>query len=104
MLEVDGMRVSPMEVEICILQHPAVLEVVVVGATDKQRGTKPKAFIVLRTGFVSSAELAIEIQDFTRSKIEPYKCPHWVQFLPGLPKTATGKIERYKLGENGINT
>ena len=97
MFKIDGMWVSPMEVEACILQHPAVLEVVVVGAPDKQQHTRPKAFVILKTGFVSSVELAIEIKEFTKSKIEPYKCPCWVQFLPSLPKTATGKIDRNKL-------
>jgi acyl-coenzyme A synthetase/AMP-(fatty) acid ligase len=98
MFKVDGMLVSPMEVEMCILQHPAVLEVVVVGIMDSHKQTRPKAFIVLKTGFVSTVELATEIKDFTRSKIETHKCPHWVQFLPKLPKTPTGKIDRYKLG------
>jgi acyl-coenzyme A synthetase/AMP-(fatty) acid ligase len=98
MFKVDGMWISPMEVEMCILQHPAVLEVVVVGIMDSQQQTRTKAFIVLKTGYVSTVELEAEIKDFTRSKIEMHKCPQYVQFLPQLPKTPTGKIDRYKLG------
>jgi benzoate-CoA ligase family protein len=103
MLKVGGIWVSPLEVENCILQHPSVVEVAVVGAEDEERLVKPKAFIVLKPGFAPSADLASEIQSFTKTRIAPYKYPRWIQFVSELPKTATGKIQRFKIrhGDTG---
>ncbi len=97
MIKAGGIWVSPVEVENTIIEHPAVLECGVIGATDKDELVKPKAFVVLREGIQPTPELAREIQDFVKSKIAPYKYPRWLQFVPELPKTATGKIQRFKL-------
>jgi benzoate-CoA ligase family protein len=97
MLKVGGIWVSPMEVENAVLAHPAVIECAVVGAADTDGLTKPKAFIVLRPGTASTPETAHDIQVFVKSRIAPYKYPRWIEFVPELPKTATGKIQRFRL-------
>jgi benzoate-CoA ligase family protein len=97
MLKVGGIWVSPMEVENTVLAHPAVSECAVVGAADTDGLTKPKAFIVLRADTASSPETAHEIQAFVKSRIAPYKYPRWIEFVQELPKTATGKIQRFRL-------
>ena len=99
MLKVSGQWVSPAEVESALIEHPAVLESGVVGVEDVDGLTKPKAFVVLRSGQVASDELALELKDFVKAKIAPYKYPRWIEFVDELPKTATGKIQRFKLRE-----
>ncbi len=94
MLKVGGIYVSPFEVEGALLQHEAVLEAAVVGAPDADGLIKPKAFVVLREGGRAGAA---ELQDFVRDRLAPFKYPRWVEFLDELPKTATGKIQRFKL-------
>ncbi|MCY4320129.1 MAG: benzoate-CoA ligase family protein [Alphaproteobacteria bacterium] len=94
MLKVGGIYVSPFEVEGALLKHEAVLEAAVVGAEDPDGLTKPKAFVVLQEGGTASAR---ELQDFVRGQLAAYKYPRWVEFVDELPKTATGKIQRYKL-------
>jgi benzoate-CoA ligase len=74
-----------------------VLECAVVGATDNDGLTKPKAFVVLRPGASHAADTARDIQAFVKSRIAPYKYPRWIEFLPELPRTATGKIQRFRL-------
>jgi acyl-coenzyme A synthetase/AMP-(fatty) acid ligase len=69
----------------------------VVGREDQDRLLKPMAYVVLKAGVEPSPELARELQEFVRSRIAEYKRPRWVEFVPELPKTATGKIQRYKL-------
>jgi benzoate-CoA ligase len=97
MLKVGGSWVSPLEVENALLAHEAVLECAVVGAADSDGLVKPKAFIVLRPGVSGDEETIRQIQGFVKSRIAPYKYPRWVQFLPELPKTATGKVQRFRL-------
>jgi benzoate-CoA ligase len=97
MLKVGGIWVSPMEVENALLAHPAVLECAVVGAADTDGLTKPKAFVVVRHDVAPTQETAREIQLFVKSRIAPFKYPRWVEFVPELPKTATGKIQRFRL-------
>ena len=97
MLKVGGIWVSPVEVENTILAHGAVLECAVVGAGDTDGLTKPKAFIVLRPGVAATSETAHDIQVFVKSRIAPYKYPRWIEFMPSLPKTATGKLQRFRL-------
>jgi benzoate-CoA ligase len=97
MLKVGGMWVSPVEVESTLIEHPAVLESAVVGALDEENLIKPKAFVVLREGYHPSPELVEELQTFVKNKIAPYKYPRWIEFVKELPKTATGKIQRFKL-------
>jgi benzoate-CoA ligase len=97
MLKVGGMWVSPMEVENTVLTHEAVLECAVVGATDTDGLTKPKAFVVVRSSVAPTPEVAREIQQFVKTRLAPYKYPRWIEFVPELPKTATGKIQRFRL-------
>jgi len=97
MLKVGGIWVSPLEVENCLGQHPAVREVAVVGQKDEKRLVKPKAFVVLRDGYSPSDELAQELKNWVLERLAKYKYPRWVEFLPELPKSATGKIQRFKL-------
>jgi benzoate-CoA ligase family protein len=94
MLKVSGNWVSPFEVESALLAHPAVLEAAVVGHADADKLIKPKAFVVLREGEKAGAD---ELQRFVKDRLAPYKYPRWVEFVPELPKTATGKIQRFKL-------
>ena len=97
MLKVSGQWVSPAEVEGILFRHPAVLEAAVVGWEDENRLIKPKAFVVLKQGQAASPALAQELQTFVRERALPHKYPRWVEFVTELPKTATGKIQRYKL-------
>jgi benzoate-CoA ligase family protein len=99
MLKVGGQWVSPVEVESALIAHAAVLECGVVGHEDHDALTKPMAFVVLRDGTSGSTDLANELQQFVRERLAEYKRPRWVEFLPELPKTATGKIQRFKLRE-----
>jgi len=99
MLKVGGMWVSPIEIENALVEHPAVLESAVVGRTDEADLVKPKAFVVLRTGEAPSEDLAGELKAFVKERIGVYKFPRWIQFVDDLPKTATGKTQRYKLRE-----
>ena len=96
MLKVGGIWVSPVEVENTLIKHAAVLEAAVVGREDTDRLVKPQAFVVLKEGAGSPA-LADELKAFVKDKIAPYKYPRWIEFVPELPKTATGKIQRFKL-------
>lgn len=97
MIKAGGYWVSPAEVEAALVSHPAVLECAVVGCEDDARLTKPLAFVVLRGERPASPELAVELQQHAKTRLAPYKYPRWVRFVGELPKTATGKIQRYKL-------
>jgi acyl-coenzyme A synthetase/AMP-(fatty) acid ligase len=99
MLKVGGIWVSPIEVENALLQHPAVLECGVIARSDHDELVKPFAFIVPRTGFVAGSQLERELDQFVRSVLAAYKRPRWFRFVSELPKTATGKVQRYKLRE-----
>jgi acyl-coenzyme A synthetase/AMP-(fatty) acid ligase len=97
MLKVGGIWVSPVEVEATLVGHPAVLEAAVVGQEDADRLVKPKAFVVLKEGYAGGPDLEVELKGFVKDKIAPYKYPRWIEFVTDLPKTATGKIQRFKL-------
>jgi benzoate-CoA ligase family protein len=97
MLKVSGMYVSPFEVEGVLQSHPDVLEAAVVGWPDVDKLIKPKAFVVLKAPDKASAAFAQILQDECREKLAVYKYPRWVEFRSELPKTATGKIQRFKL-------
>jgi benzoate-CoA ligase len=97
MLKVGGIWVSPIEVENTLVSHAAVLEAAVVGREDTDRLVKPKAFVVLKDGYAGSSALEDELKGFVKDKIAPYKYPRWIEFVSDLPKTATGKIQRFKL-------
>jgi benzoate-CoA ligase len=84
-------------VEATLIKHPAVLEAAVVGREDTDRLVKPQAFVVLKEPWKASDGLADELKGFVKDKIAPYKYPRWIEFTGELPKTATGKIQRFKL-------
>jgi 4-hydroxybenzoate-CoA ligase/benzoate-CoA ligase len=86
-----------MEVESTLMRHPAVLECAVVGHPDASSLIKPRAFVILRPGHEGSDELARELIGFCREQIAGYKRPRWIEFVRELPKTATGKIQRFRL-------
>lgn len=100
MMKVSGVWLSPIEIERVLSEHSAVLEVAVVFWKDDDELFKPAACVVLRQGIVATPQLARELQDFVVARLPVYKRPHWVQFLQELPKTATGKVQRYKLRAN----
>ena len=97
MLKVSGMYVSPFEVEAALMTHADVLEAAVIGRADDQKLVKPKAFVVLKPGKNGSPALAEALQAHVKSRLAPYKYPRWIEFVGELPKTATGKIQRFKL-------
>nr|VFJ45181.1 MAG: benzoate-CoA ligase family [Candidatus Kentron sp. DK] len=101
MMKVGGQWVSPTEIEAILQQHPAVLESGVVGNLDEQGLMNPAAYTTLKEGFDSSAELALELQDFVRENTAPHHYSCWIEFIDELPKTATGKIRRFRLREMG---
>jgi 2-aminobenzoate-CoA ligase len=92
-----GYNIAGPEVEEALLGHPDVLEVAVVGAPDPARGTIVQAFVVLREGVPQDAAMVIELQDFAKKSIAPYKYPRVVTFVAELPKTISGKTQRYRL-------
>jgi benzoate-CoA ligase len=101
MLKVSGMYVSPAEVEAALVAHEGVLEAAVVGAPDADGLIKPKAFVVVKSGIRPGDELARDLDAYARQRLAPFKCPRWFAFLEDLPKTATGKIQRFKLRDQG---
>ncbi len=94
MLKVSGIYVSPFEVEATLVQHPAILEAAVIGKEDTDGLTKTKAFIVLKAGQSLTQE---EVKAFVKERLAPYKYPRFIEFVAELPKTATGKIQRFRL-------
>jgi benzoate-CoA ligase family protein len=97
MLKVGGIWGSPVEIESCLVGHPAVLEAAVVGHADADSLIKPKAIIVLKQADDGGAALTAELMALCKKTLAPYKYPRWVEYVPELPKTATGKIQRFKL-------
>ena len=94
MLKVSGIYVSPFEVEATLVQHPAILEAAVIGKEDVDGLTKTKAFIVLKQG---QSLTEAEVKAFVKERLAPYKYPRFIDFVAELPKTATGKIQRFRL-------
>ena len=101
MLKVSGYYVSPFEVESALQTHPEVLECAVVAWRDADDLIKPKAFVVLRSHDTASDAMSRALQDHVKSRLAPYKYPRWIEFCRELPKTATGKIQRFKLRAEG---
>jgi benzoate-CoA ligase len=97
MLKVGGQWVSPIDVENALIAHDTVQECGVVGREDRDGLTKPVAFVVLRPGIEGTPALAAELQQFVRAALPEYKRPRWVEFVPELPRTATGKLQRFRL-------
>jgi benzoate-CoA ligase len=100
MLKVSGQFVSPFEVESAIGTHDAVLEAAVIGQKDVDELIKPKAFVVLKPGAAPSDALAEALKLHVKEALAPFKYPRWIEFVEELPKTATGKIQRFKLRAN----
>jgi 2-aminobenzoate-CoA ligase len=94
-----GYNIAAPDVEEALLQHPAVAECGVIGVPDAERGQLVKAFVVLRPGHPGDAVMARVLQDFVKQAIAPYKYPRAIEFLDALPRTATGKLQRFKLGK-----
>jgi benzoate-CoA ligase len=99
MLKVGGQWVSPVEVESALSQHAAVHECAIVGREDRDGLIKPVAFVVLRDGAAPTPDLSVELQQFVRARLADYKRPRAVEFVAALPRTATGKLQRFKLRE-----
>jgi fatty-acyl-CoA synthase len=93
-----GENISSIEVESALLRHPAVMEVAVVGVPHEKWGESPKAFVVLRAGVAATAE---ELREFARGVLAHFKVPSAFEFVSALPKTATGKIQKYVLRGGG---
>jgi len=97
MLKVGGIYVSPFEVEAALMSHAAVLEAAVVGKADEAQLIKPIAYVVTKSGVQGTPALAEELKAHVKSRLAPYKYPRWIEFMSELPKTATGKIQRFRL-------
>ncbi|HEU4457504.1 MAG TPA: benzoate-CoA ligase family protein [Methylibium sp.] len=97
MLKVSGQYVSPFEVEAALIRHDAVLEAAVIGVPDAEGLMKTKAFVVLKPGHAAGADTEAALKAFVKDLLAPYKYPRRIEFLAELPKTATGKIQRFKL-------
>jgi benzoate-CoA ligase len=103
MIKCSGVWVSPVEIESVLIEHAAVQEVAVVGREDQDQLLKPVACVVLKNGLAGTSDLARELQEFVVSRLPVYKRPRWVEFFEELPKTATGKLQRYKLRQRTSN-
>ncbi|HEY0552617.1 MAG TPA: 2-aminobenzoate-CoA ligase, partial [Thermoanaerobaculia bacterium] len=99
-----GHNIAGPEVESVLLHHPKVRECGVVGVPDEERGQIVKAFVILNPEAEPSAETAKELQEFVKQEIAPYKYPRAIEFLDALPRTATGKLQRFRLRERDQGT
>jgi len=97
--KVNGRWLSPAEVESALIAHPAVLEAAVVARDDDSGLTKPAAYVVVNPEFSAGAQLASELQEWVAERAGGYKRPRWIVFVAELPKTSTGKLQRFKLRE-----
>lgn len=97
MMKVGGIWVSPIEIENCLLKNDSILEVAVIGILDENNLEKPKAYVVLKEGVDPCEQLCQELKDYVKEQLAPYKYPRLLEFVDELPKTATGKIQRFKL-------
>jgi benzoate-CoA ligase len=104
LFKVHGLWLSPAEVESALIAHPAVLEAAVIARDDEAGLAKPAAYVVLKKEFAPNPQLACELQNFVAERIGGYKGPRWIEFLAELPKTATGKLQRFKLREQQPQT
>jgi 4-hydroxybenzoate-CoA ligase len=98
MFKVSGIWVSPFEVEQALVSHPDVLEAAVVAHKDETGLEKPRAFVVLKNGHAPDG-LAETLKEHVKAKVGAWKYPRWIDIVPDLPKTATGKVQRFKLRE-----
>ena len=100
MMKVSGQYVSPFEVEAALQSHEEVLEAAVVGSRDSNNLIKPKAFVILKNKSKETENLKLALTNHVKNQLTPFKYPRWYEFVNELPKTATGKIQRYKLRTN----
>jgi len=103
MIKVSGLWASPIEIESALLEHPSVAESAVVGV-DVEGFTKIKAFVITRADAAAGDALVSELQEHCKSRLQRYQYPHLIEFVTELPKTVTGKIQRYKLREKEAAT
>ncbi|QIM48900.1 benzoate-CoA ligase family protein [Pusillimonas sp. DMV24BSW_D] len=104
MIKVSGQYVSPVEVENVLIQHETVLEAAVIGVEDSQGLVKTSAYVVLRSGIIADAQAQKTLQDYVKSQLAPFKYPRTIHFVEDLPKTATGKIQRFRLRQREQNS
>ena len=97
----SGYNIAAPEVEEALLKHSDVAECAVVGVPDEARGSLVKAYVVLADAIPASADKRRELQDFTKAEIAPYKYPRALEFVDALPRTATGKLQRFRLRDDG---
>ena len=97
LIKVSGQWIYPLEIELCLSEHPAIRECAVLGLELPDRRMTTKAFVILRDGHAPGETLTRELQDFVKSKLLPFKYPRLVEYRAELPKTGTGKIDRQKL-------
>ncbi len=97
MMKVGGIWVSPVEVESTLISHEAVVECAVVAQRDQDDLVKPKAYVILKEGYQASEALADDLIEYCQTEMAAYKRPRWIEFVDELPKTATGKIQRFRL-------
>jgi 4-hydroxybenzoate-CoA ligase len=102
MFKVSGMWVSPFDVEAALTSHEAVLEAAVIGKEDADGLVKPKAFIVLRNGYTADDSLFETLKIHVKQQAGPWKYPRWIELRSALPRTATGKIQRFKLRDEDM--
>ena len=100
----SGYRIGPFDVESCLIEHPAVSEAAVIGKPDPERTEIVKAFVVLKAGYTASDALAIELQQLVKHRLAAHAYPREVQFVPELPKTPSGKIQRFLLRQQEAAT
>ncbi|MBI2713322.1 MAG: benzoate-CoA ligase family protein [Rhizobiales bacterium] len=103
MFKVSGMWVSPFDVEAALVSHEAVLEAAVIGKQDSDGLVKPKAFIVLKTGYVADEHLLETLKVHVKQQAGPWKYPRWIELRSDLPRTASGKIQRFKLRDEDLS-
>jgi 2-aminobenzoate-CoA ligase len=101
MIVSSGYNIASPEVEDALLLHPAVAECAVIGVPDAERGQIVKAFVVLRAAHAPGEALVRELQDFVKATVAPYKYPRAVEFRSELPRTQTGKLQRFRLRDQG---
>jgi benzoate-CoA ligase family protein len=104
LIKVSGQWIYPLEIELCLSEHPAIRECAVLGMELPDRRMTTKAFVILRDGYAASEALTRELQDYVKSKLLPYKYPRLVEYLSDLPKTGTGKIDRQMLRSVPLNS
>jgi benzoate-CoA ligase len=102
MMKVSGVYVSPSEVESALISHESVLEAAVVGREDQDGLLKPFGYVVVKPGVTSNEELSSQLKQHVKSRLAPYKYPRWIEFCDELPKTTTGKIQRFKLRARAV--